>query len=124
MITINSAFDDPALRQIAKKLLGEAFGNAEPRLARMGELALGPVDRWATLLDRNPPTLVSHDRHGERIDEIELHPAYRLSEGAAYGGGCVAASYDPALAAEHGGARHSLGLLLGFLYSQGESGIY
>ncbi len=121
---VASAFDDPALQQIARTVLGTAYERAVPRLTRMGEQALGPVDAWAATLDRQPPRLVSHDRNGERIDEIELHPAYRLSEGAAYGGGCVAASYDPALAPEHGGARHSLGLLLGFLYSQGEAGIY
>jgi alkylation response protein AidB-like acyl-CoA dehydrogenase len=119
-----SAFADPALQWIAQSLLGSHYEAAKPRLERMGEQALGPVDAWAAVLDRHPPELVVRDRNGDRIDEIALHPHYRDSEGVAYGGGCVAASYDPAFVPEHGGARHSLGLLLGYLYAQGESGIY
>lgn len=119
-----SAFDDPAIRHVAGRLLGDHLEAACPRLERMGEQALGPVDAWAATLDRHPPELVVRDRYGERLDEIRLHPDYRRSESVAYGGGCVAASYDPSLVPEHGGARHSLGLLLGYLYAQGESGIY
>jgi alkylation response protein AidB-like acyl-CoA dehydrogenase len=119
-----SAFNDPAIQHLAQRLLGNHYEAARPRLVRMGEQALGPVDAWAAVLDRHPPELVVRDRYGERIDEIRLHPDYRNSESVAYGLGCVAASYDPALVSEHGGARHSLGLLLGYLYAQGESGIY
>jgi alkylation response protein AidB-like acyl-CoA dehydrogenase len=120
----HSAFEDAAFQQVAQALLGSHYEAARPRLARMGEQALGPVDAWAATLDRHPPELVVRDRYGERIDEIRLHPDYRRSESVAYGEGCVAASYDPTFVREHGGARHSLGLLLGFLYAQGESGIY
>jgi alkylation response protein AidB-like acyl-CoA dehydrogenase len=119
-----SAFDDVAIQQVAQRLFGQHYEAAKPRLVRMGELAMGPVDTWAAVLDRNPPELVVRDRYGERIDEIRVHAAYRQSEAVAYGEGCVAASYDPAFQREHGGARHSLGLMLGYLYSQAESGIY
>src|SRR5439155_9761855 len=32
--------------------------------------------RWGTVADRNPPVLRTHDRFGNRIDEVEFHPAW------------------------------------------------
>jgi len=117
-------FFDTTTRKLAEYLLGDSFGEAEPRLQRLGSLAAGPVDQWAAICDRQPPELVSHDRNGERIDEVAHHPAYRAMEAVAYGEGCVAASYDEGFKSEHGGRRHSYGLLLGYLFSQGEAGLY
>lgn len=32
--------------------------------------------RWAAQANRNEPVLVTHDRFGHRIDEVDFHPAY------------------------------------------------
>lgn len=31
---------------------------------------------WAEQANANPPTLMTHDRYGHRIDEVQFHPAY------------------------------------------------
>jgi putative acyl-CoA dehydrogenase len=64
------------------RALVEAVGRegaawAEPDLAALGKLA-GEPDflRLGTLANENPPVLKTHDRHGNRIDEVEFHPAW------------------------------------------------
>jgi len=37
--------------------------------------------------ERNPPTLTTYDRRGERVDDITFHPAYHEIERLAYGAG-------------------------------------
>ena len=44
--------------------VGALWGRAET--LRLGEL----------FANRNPPVLRSHDRFGNRIDEVEFHPAW------------------------------------------------
>lgn len=34
------------------------------------------AQRWGELADRNQPVLHTHDRYGNRIDEVEYDPAY------------------------------------------------
>ncbi|HEX6120261.1 MAG TPA: acyl-CoA dehydrogenase family protein, partial [Dongiaceae bacterium] len=56
-----------------------AFGAdwARPRLEALGAVA-GSAETIALArqANRNVPTLVSHDRFGHRIDEVEFHPAW------------------------------------------------
>jgi putative acyl-CoA dehydrogenase len=53
-------------------------------LSELGELA-GSADmqRHARLANLHPPALHSHDRFGNRIDEVEFHPSYHVLLGAA-----------------------------------------
>ncbi len=46
------------------------------RLERLGETLGGEPLRLGVLADRNPPQLRTHDRYGNRIDEVEFHPAW------------------------------------------------
>ena len=48
----------------------------EPRIAAFGELLGGEPLEWGRLANEHPPQLRTHDRYGERIDEIEFHPAW------------------------------------------------
>jgi putative acyl-CoA dehydrogenase len=49
---------------------------AEARLSELGaELGGEPLD-WGRLANEHPPRLRTHDRFGERIDEVEFHPAW------------------------------------------------
>ena len=34
------------------------------------------AQRWGELADRNQPVLHTHDRYGNRVDEVEYDPAY------------------------------------------------
>lgn len=50
---------------------------AEERLLKFGKLC-GSKDvmQWATQANENIPVLRTHDRYGNRIDEVEFHPAW------------------------------------------------
>ena len=48
----------------------------EDRLVAWGETLGGEPLEWGRLANEHPPTLRTHDRYGERIDEVEFHPAW------------------------------------------------
>src|SRR4051812_43889213 len=60
--------------------LVEAFrregGDGEARLYELGAELGGEPLEWGRLANENPPRLETHDRFGERIDEVEFHPAW------------------------------------------------
>jgi putative acyl-CoA dehydrogenase len=49
---------------------------AEDRLVALGQEAGGEPLEWGRLANENPPQLKTHDRYGNRIDEVEFHPAW------------------------------------------------
>jgi putative acyl-CoA dehydrogenase len=63
----------------------EGAGWADERVRRFGELLGGEPLVWGQQANAHPPVLRTHDRYGERIDEVEFHPAWhammRLSIG-------------------------------------------
>jgi putative acyl-CoA dehydrogenase len=65
---------DRALRQAVAR---EGAGWACEDLDRFGAWA-GSAEaiEWATLANNNPPALHTHDRYGNRRDEVEFHPAW------------------------------------------------
>ena len=116
---------EAALVRILSRQLGPAaWEKAKPRLQRMGDAAANEASVWAAEADRNPPKLITHDRTGERVDNIDYHHSYRKLQQLGYGGGIVAASYEPALAAERGDAPKTLTFGLGYLFGQAEAGMY
>ena len=54
----------------------EGGGPWEPEIAAFGETVGGEPLEWGRLANEHPPVLRTHDRYGERIDEIEFHPAW------------------------------------------------
>jgi putative acyl-CoA dehydrogenase len=59
-------------------------GLATGSLAALGALAgSAAMQRHARLANLHGPTLHSHDRFGNRIDEVEFHPSYHVLLGAA-----------------------------------------
>jgi putative acyl-CoA dehydrogenase len=52
-------------------------GWAEPSLHELGRLAGSEqAQEWGRLANAYPPVLRTHDRYGNRIDEVEYHPSY------------------------------------------------
>jgi putative acyl-CoA dehydrogenase len=49
---------------------------AEERIRAVGLQAGGEALEWGRLANTHPPVLRTHDRYGERIDEVEFHPAW------------------------------------------------
>jgi putative acyl-CoA dehydrogenase len=75
-------------------------GPAEPGLNEIGLLA-GTVEarEQGMIANRNAPVLRTHDRYGNRIDEVDFHPAWHWLLGQAVGFGLQAAPWvsdDPA----------------------------
>jgi putative acyl-CoA dehydrogenase len=64
---------DAALREA---LAREGAAWAEPQVAAYGLIAGGEAVLLGFAANENRPTLRTHDRYGERIDEVEFHPAY------------------------------------------------
>jgi putative acyl-CoA dehydrogenase len=63
-------------RPLAEALEREDAGWAAERCSALGTLLGGEPLEWGRLANENPPTLRTHDRFGERIDEVEFHPAW------------------------------------------------
>jgi putative acyl-CoA dehydrogenase len=49
---------------------------AEDRIRAVAKLAGGDALEWGRLANASPPVLRTHDRTGDRIDEVEFHPAW------------------------------------------------
>ncbi|MCK7594224.1 isovaleryl-CoA dehydrogenase [Pseudomarimonas salicorniae] len=56
-------------------------------LADYGRRVGGELSEWGFLANRNRPVLHTHSRYGERIDQVEFHPAYHQLMQAAIGAG-------------------------------------
>jgi putative acyl-CoA dehydrogenase len=63
-------------RPLLEALDREGAGWAHERASAFGELLAGEPTEWGRLANENPPRLRTHDRFGNRIDEVEFHPAW------------------------------------------------
>ncbi|MEV4641033.1 isovaleryl-CoA dehydrogenase [Actinoplanes sp. NPDC049548] len=75
----------------------EGAGWAAGDLHRLGKLA-GETEpqRWADDANRYEPRLLTHDRYGHRIDEVEFHPSWHRLMDVAVGEGLAGAPWaDP-----------------------------
>ncbi|MGH3731215.1 MAG: acyl-CoA dehydrogenase family protein, partial [Micromonosporaceae bacterium] len=95
-----------------------AAGWAEERLRRVGELVgSGEMKQSADAAHANPPVLHTHDRYGNRIDEVTYHPGYHEVIRRAVADGAHAISWrEP-----RPGAQVARAAVFG-LYSQAEPG--
>ncbi len=64
---------DRALAEALQREGGSAF---ESRVSAFGRVLGGEPLEWGRLANEHPPRLRTHDRYGERIDELEFHPAW------------------------------------------------
>jgi putative acyl-CoA dehydrogenase len=62
---------------LVEALEREGGGWAKGRAAELGRFVGGePQQRWGKQANENKPVLRTHDRYGNRIDEVEFHPAW------------------------------------------------
>ncbi len=71
----------PPLRDLDLRLLVEGVrreggSSSEDDLVRLGSELAGDPREWGRLANEHPPVLRTHDRYGNRVDEIEFHPAW------------------------------------------------
>ena len=88
---------DLALAETVRRLGAETDG-----LRSLGRLA-GTAEplRWGTDANAYPPVLRTHDRYGNRIDEVDFHPAYHRLLTEAVGHGLAGAPWAAAAATPH-----------------------
>lgn len=91
----NQYKDDRVLRSyLARVFPAEALREIEPHLSEMGRLA-GAELYELQLADRlNEPRLTQWDAWGNRVDQIELTPLWKLAERIAVEHGVVAVAYE------------------------------
>ncbi|OKI14036.1 acyl-CoA dehydrogenase family protein [Streptomyces sp. CB03911] len=83
--------DDPGLIEALHRA---GAGWAEPELHQLGVLAGSEqAGEWGRLANEHPPVLRTHDRFGNRIDEVEFHPHWHDLMRTAVGHGLHAAPW-------------------------------
>jgi putative acyl-CoA dehydrogenase len=91
--------DDSALLDGLRR---EGADWAEPGLHELGRRAgSAQAQEWGRLANENPPVLRTHDRFGNRIDEVEFHPAWHELMTVAVGAGLQAAPWAEPRAGAH-----------------------
>ncbi|HEX2031522.1 MAG TPA: acyl-CoA dehydrogenase family protein [Actinomycetota bacterium] len=110
--------DEPFRRAVAARTGPEELARAEPLLERMGALAPAFFAPRARVADRHRPALERYDARGRRVDRVVYHPAYEEMTRAAYGFGLVRP------ADERGPLPQVAKFALGYLFAQGEAGLY
>ncbi|WP_405481601.1 acyl-CoA dehydrogenase family protein [Streptomyces sp. NBC_00009] len=122
---MNYADRDPALRPLLDRVLSaDDRARVEPLLTELGALAAGDLDRQAALADANPPRLVQYAPGGDRVDEIEYHPAHDRAAAIAYEEfGLAAMSHRPGVHGWPSKVPHTVKYALSYLYVQSEFGM-
>jgi putative acyl-CoA dehydrogenase len=104
-------------RALVEALEREGGGWGAERCSGFGRVLTGEPLEWGRLANENPPKLRTHDRYGERIDEVEFHPAWHELMRLSLGHGLHSLSWT----AERGGA-HVVRAALFMLAAQVEAG--
>ncbi|HEY6279906.1 MAG TPA: acyl-CoA dehydrogenase family protein [Streptosporangiaceae bacterium] len=107
--------DDPVLLAATDR---EGAGWARGYLHELGRLAgSATTAEQARLANEHPPVLRSHDRWGNRIDEVEFHPAWHALMATAVGHGLHAAPWADSRPGAH--VARAAGF---YVWSQAEAG--
>ena len=106
---------DPALLE---GVALQGAGWATDDLHRLGRLGGRPESqRWADEANRHEPRLLTHDRYGHRVDEVEFHPSWHRLMEVAVTEGLAAAPWAGSRAGAH--VARAAGL---YVWSQVEAG--
>ncbi|WP_328862078.1 acyl-CoA dehydrogenase family protein [Streptomyces sp. NBC_00306] len=109
--TSDRALTEAVERHVAPGLLDEA----REELSELGRSAgSAQAQEWGTQANENPPKLRTHERYGNRIDEVDFHPAWHRLLGHGVTSGLTNAWGRPA-----GHVRRAAGFLV---WTQAEPG--
>ncbi|CAL9592945.1 acyl-CoA dehydrogenase family protein [Streptomyces sp. enrichment culture] len=88
---------DRALVEAVERHLDPAvLDDGLSELSGLGRTAGSPqVQEWGVLANEHPPRLRTHDRYGNRIDEVEFHPAWHRLLGKGVSAGLTSAWTRP-----------------------------
>jgi putative acyl-CoA dehydrogenase len=89
-------------RVLTEALRREGAGWAEERARAFGEIAgRRETIAWGFQANEHPPVLRTHDRNGNRIDEVEFHPAWHALMALGVGHGLHALPWSEPTAGAH-----------------------
>jgi putative acyl-CoA dehydrogenase len=112
---VNLFTSDVALQAGVAAAGGETHAE---RLAAFGaRTGSAETAAWAMQANENPPRLKAFDRYGQRIDEVEFHPAYHRLMALGVEAGVSSAAWSGAAAG------HVLHAALEFMMAQAEPGV-
>lgn len=96
---LNFFEEDKNLSLILKRYLStEDYERALYYLKELGEVAGTRLDKLSRTADKHTPELIAFNGKGERVNEVEYHPAYKEMEYLGYSKyGLVAMSHKPVL---------------------------
>ena len=122
---VNYFSSDHSLRRRLRRLLAPAdLPWAENLLAEMGALAGGPLQPLSDLANRHRPVLHQYNALGERVDEIEFHPAYTEMARLAYGFGLAQMNHRESFRGRSGPAPRLVTQAAAYLFCHAEQGLY
>ena len=115
---------DEHLRWLVQRAAGATlWPTMDAALAELGQLVPERLESLVRIADRNPPQLRQYDGRGERIDEIDFHPAYREIERTVLGFGAVRAAYTAGWRGVAGRLRRPLVTALNYMFLQSDQAI-
>ncbi|MHA6799150.1 acyl-CoA dehydrogenase family protein [Bounagaea algeriensis] len=122
---MNFAEQDPALPRLLDRFLSaEDRARITPVLTELGAMAAGELDELAATADANPPRLRQYSARGERIDEVDFHPAYaRLTQVAFERFGLAAMSHRSGVLGWPTPVPHTVKYALSYVFVQAEFGV-
>ncbi len=83
---------DPVLDRL---VTAQGAGHRRDDLARFGKMAgSARYRRWGVEANRNPPVLHTHDRYGNRVDEVDFHPSWHHLLETSVSAGMHSVSWD------------------------------
>lgn len=109
---------------LEKHLPKDALTYIGEKLKRLGGQAATEMDDLSQKADKQGPVLKKRNRYGEKIDEVEFHPAYRKLMDIAAQSEMFYVKYRPDLRSRFAGHRHKLSFAAGQLYAMSELGVY
>ncbi|PBC60526.1 DNA alkylation response protein [Streptomyces sp. Tue6028] len=90
------AADRALVEAVDRHLAPELLDEVREELSVLGRTAgSAQAQKWGVLADENPPALRTHDRYGNRIDEVEFHPSWHRLLGKGVSTGLTAAWNRP-----------------------------
>ncbi|MFJ3898465.1 acyl-CoA dehydrogenase family protein [Streptomyces sp. NPDC090083] len=109
-LTPYDSSEDAALLEGLRR---EGAGWAEEDVRRLGRAAgSAEAQEWGDRANRHEPELRTHDRYGNRIDEVEFHPSWHRLMGVAVAEGLAGAPWADERPGAHA-ARTAKGLVWG-----------
>ncbi|MFE6281590.1 acyl-CoA dehydrogenase family protein [Streptomyces sp. NPDC057877] len=88
--------DRALVEAVERHVDGDVLDEARSELAALGRTSGSvQVQEWGVLANEYPPRLRTHDRYGQRIDEVEFHPSWHRLLGKGVAAGLTAAWSRP-----------------------------